>query len=197
MGQGLGCGAAAGVMASLAAGPLRTSLANHVAIAAAGAGAGLCVDLVSDINAKTGKVLVHRDVVLQASDVLRHVYTFYAPCESNLISRRFYQKHEWCVLESHTNRFYTVQKWPKTGDVSVDMRMSLRTANDLGLVAAGRPTMTGETKLARPDCDFDLPNDLQVAYIIAWLRKEDPRWAFSTENSRHFTTRLRSALNDF
>ena len=197
MGQGLGCGAAAGVVASLTQGPARISLANHVLIAAAGAGAGLCVDLASDINAKVGKVVVHREVVLQATDVLRHVYTFYSPCHSNPMSQRFRQKHEWCVLESHTHRFYTVQKWPASGDVTIDLRMSLRAANDVGLTAAGRPTMTGETKLPRPDCDFDLPNDLQVAYVIAWLRKEDPRWAFSTENSRHFTTRLRAALNDF
>jgi hypothetical protein len=197
MGQGLGCGTAAGVFTSLAIAPSGPSFQNQLMISAAGAGLGLCVDLVSDIHAKSGKVLVHKDVVLQASDVLRHVYTFYAPCETNPVSRIVRQKHEWCVLESHSHRFYTVQKWPKTGDVSIDLRMSLRTANDIGLTCAGRPTVTGEIKLATPDCDFDLPNDLQVAYIIAWLRKEDPRWGFSTENSRHFTTRLRTALNDF
>ncbi|EPY39169.1 hypothetical protein AGDE_04760 [Angomonas deanei] len=79
----------------------------------------------------------------------------------------------------------------------MDMRLSLRGANDLGLVAAGRPTQTGEIQLHRPDMEFDLPNDVQVAYMIAWLRKEDPRWALSTENSRQFTTKARYALNDF
>lgn len=197
MGQGLSSGAVLGTALSMAAVPARTTLANHVFIAATGAGIGLAVDFTSDCLAKEGKIMIHRDVVLNAQDVLRHVYTFYAPCESNALARALRQKHEWLVLESHGHKFYTVQKCPSTGDVVMDMRLSLRAANDVGLTAAGRPTQTGEIQQRRADMEFDIPSDVQVAYMIAWLRKEDPRWAFSTENSRQFTTRARYALNDF
>jgi hypothetical protein len=197
MGQGLGVGAAAGIASSMISMPLNLSLAKHLSIIGAGAVTGMCVDFASDCFAKEGKVIIHRDVVLNATDILRHVSTFYAPCESVLASRLVRQKHEWLILESHTHKYYVVQKDPATGNVLMDMRMSPRTANDVGLRIAGRPTMTGEIRQRRADQEFDLPNDLQVAYVIAWLRKEDPRWSFSTENSRHFTIRLRTALNDF
>ncbi len=173
------------------------SLAKHLSIIGAGTLAGLSVDFASDCSAKVGKPIIHRDVVLNATDILRHVSTFYAPCESVPVSRWMRQKHEWLLLESHTHKYYVVQKDPATGNLLMDMRLSPRTANDLGLAVAGRPTHTGEIRQHRADQEFDLPNDLQVAYVIAWLRKEDPRWSFSTENSRHFTTKLRAALNDF
>jgi hypothetical protein len=197
MGQGLGGGALIGTALSMAAVPARTSLPNHLAIIATGAGLGLVLDFTSDCLAKEGKICIHRDVVIHAQDVLRHVYTFYAPCESNAMAKLFHQKHEWLVLESEGRRYYTVQKCPASGNVVMDMRLSLRAANDLGLVAAGRPTQTGEIRQHRADMEFDIPSDVQVAYMIAWLRKEDPRWSFSTENSRQFTTRARYALNDF
>ncbi|EPY27880.1 hypothetical protein STCU_03437 [Strigomonas culicis] len=197
MGQGLGGGAIMGTALSMAAAPAKLSMANHMCIIAVGAGAGLAVDFASDCAAKEGKVIIQRDVVLQAEDVLRHVYTFYAPCEANALSRFFRQKHEWVVLESERRRFYTVQKWPANGNITMDVRTSLRSANDVGLVAAGRPTQTGEIQQHRADMKFDVPSDVQVAYMIAWLRKEDPRWAFSTENSRQFATKVRYALNDF
>ncbi|GET93750.1 hypothetical protein, conserved [Leishmania tarentolae] len=197
MGQGLSGGAVLGTALSLAAVPARTSLANHALIVSTCAGIGLALDFTSDCLAKEGKVMIHRDVVLNAHDVLRHVYTFYAPCDSNAMAKMFRQKHEWLVLESHGRKFYIVQKCPGTGDVVMNMRLSLRAANDVGLAAAGRPTQTGEIQQHRADMEFDIPSDVQVAYMIAWLRKEDPRWAFSTENSRQFTTRARYALNDF
>lgn len=197
MGQGLGGGFLAGTVLSLGVAPARMPLANHLLIIASGAGVGLTADFLGDCLAKEGKVSVHREVVLNAEDVVRHVYTFYAPCESNPLARWFRQKHEWLVLESHSRRFYTVQKWPGNGNVSIDVRRSLRSANDVGLTAAGRPTQTGELRQHRADMDFDVPNDVPIAYVIAWLRKEDPRWAFSTENSRQFTTRARYALNDY
>ncbi|RNF05794.1 hypothetical protein TraAM80_04327 [Trypanosoma rangeli] len=167
-------------------------------ICAATAGCGLCVDFVSDCCAKEGRVLIHRDVLLQAKNVLRHVFTFYTICESNPIARFFFrQKHEWLVLESHELRYYTVQKNPAMGDVLMDVKSSLRAANDVGLSVARRPVHTGEICLHRADLEFELPNDLQIAYMIVWLGKEDPRWSFSTENFRQFTTRVRYALNDF
>lgn len=76
------------------------------------------------------------------------------------------------------------------------MRNSFRAANDVGLIAAGRPTHTGEVRQHRADMEFDIPSDVQVTYVIAWLWKEDPRWVFSTDNSRRFTTRARYTLND-
>ncbi|KEG10296.1 hypothetical protein DQ04_03921060 [Trypanosoma grayi] len=197
MGQGLTCGATLGAAASISALPIRLTVADHLSICAVGAGCGLCIDFISDCCAKEGRVVIHRDVVLQAQDVLRHVSTFYTTCESNHVARFFRQKHEWLVLESHGHRYYTVQKSPATGDILMDVRNSLRAANDLGLGVAGRPIHTGEVRQHRTDMEFDLPNDLQVAYMIAWLRKEDPRWSFSTENSRGFTTRARYALLDF
>lgn len=197
MGQGLGAGALMGVGASMAVAPAQISFANHVLIATAGAGLGLSVDFISDCCAKNGKVVIHREVVLKAQDALRHVYTFYAPFEPLRFSSRIRQKHEWLVLESHSHRFYTVQKSPSTGNIHMDVRLSLRAANDLGLVIANRPTHTGEIRQHRADMDFDLPNDVPVAYMIAWLRKETPRWSLTTENSRHFTTKARYALNDF
>ncbi|KAH9578224.1 hypothetical protein LSM04_008521 [Trypanosoma melophagium] len=197
MGQGLTCGATLGTALSISALPARISLPSHLGICAAGAGCGLCIDFISDCCAKEGRVIIHRDVVLHAQDVLRHVSTFYTVCETNPVSKFFQQKHEWLVLESHGQRYYVLQKNPATGDVLMDVRNSLRGANDLGLKVAGRPMHTGEMRQHRVDCEFDLPNDLLVAYMIAWMRKEDPRWSFSTENCRHFTTRARYALNDF
>lgn len=186
-----------GTAASIVMLPASMTLANHIAVISGGAAAGLAFDFVGDCMAKEGKVIIHRDVMLNAEDILRHVYTFYAPCESNPVSKLVRQKHEWLVLESHGRRFYTVQKWPANGNVTMDQRTSLRAANDIGLTAAGRPTQTGEIRQHRADMEFDIPSDVPVAYMIAWLRKEDPRWAFSTENSRHFTTRARYALNDY
>lgn len=182
---------------AIAALPLHLGLINTISLVATTGGVGLAVDLASDFAAKEGKVVINREVVLNASDVLRHVQTFYTSTESNTVARIFRQKHEWLVLESHTHRYYTVQKNPANGDLLMDVRNSLRAANDVGLKVAGKPTMSGEIKQHRMDQQFDLPNDLQVAYVIAWLRKEDARWAFSTENCRHFTTKLRYALNDF
>lgn len=197
MGQGLSGGLLLGAGASVIAMPMKLGIANHFAILGTVAGAGLSVDFLSDCTAKEGKVIVHRDVVINAQDVVRHVSSYSCPCVANTPSRLFHQKHEWLILESENNKFYTVQKNPATGDLLMDVRTSVRNANDLGLKAAGRPTMGGETRLRRADHEFDLPNDLQIAYVIAWMRKEDPRWAFSTENSKHFTTKLRYALNDF
>lgn len=197
MGQALGAGTLAGACISMASAPMKLSMANHLLILTSGAGAGLTIDFASDCFAKTGKVVIHRDVVLQAQDVLRHVYTFYAPCEANRASALIRQKHEWLVLESHRQRFYTVQKSPSTGNLHMDVRLSLRAANDLGLHMAKRPLHTGEVRQHRADMEFDLPNDVPVAYMIAWLRKEEPRWSLTTENSRHFTTKARYALNDF
>lgn len=197
MGQGLGCGVLVGTAATMASAPLQMPITSHLMILAGSSAAGLAVDFTSDMLAREGKVVINREVVLNANDVVKHVYTFYCPCESNPLAKAFRQKHEWLVLESHERRFYTVQKAPATGNVCLDVRMSLRSANDLGLIAAGRPTQTGEIRQQRADMEFDLPNDVLVAYMIAWLRKEDPRWAFSTENSRHFTTRARYALHDF
>ena len=186
-----------GAGASMIAMPLKMGIANHCAVVGVVAGAGLGVDFFSDCTAKDGKVIVQRDVMLNAQDVIRHVSSYTCPCDANPTSRFFRQKHEWLILESESRKYYTVQKNPATGDLLLDVRSSVRNANDLGLKVAGRPTMGGETRLRRADHEFDLPNDLQVAYVIAWLRKEDPRWAFSTENSKHFTTKLRYALNDF
>lgn len=158
---------------------------------------GLAIDFASDVTAKHGKVVIDRDVVINATDALRHCSSYYCANRSNLFSKMIQQKHEWLVLQSESHRFYTVQKDPATGDVLLQVRSSLRAANDLGLKVAHQPLQTGEVRLHRADQDFDLPNDLMVAYVIAWARKEDPRWACTTENSKHFTARLRFALNDF
>nr|CCC93889.1 conserved hypothetical protein [Trypanosoma congolense IL3000] len=197
MGQGLTCGAMVGAAASVSALPVRLTMADHLGICAVGAACGLAVDFASDCLARDGRVIIHRDVLLKSNDVLRHASSFYAICESSPATRLLRQKHEWVVLESHKRQYYVVQKNPATGDVLMDVRNSLRAANDVGLQVAGRPLHTGETKQHRVDTDFDLPNDLQVAYMIAWLRKEDPRWAFSTDNSRQFASRVRYALMDF
>lgn len=197
MGQGFVSGVMVGTTSSLMVAPMQLSLVNHILISAGGAGVGLLIDLLSDCVAREGKIVVHRNVVLNAEDRLCHVYTFYSRCESNPLSKLLMQKHEWLVLESHGHRFYTVQKSPINGDVMMDVRTSLRSANDLGLSIAGRPTLSGEIRQHRVDMEFDLPYDVSVAYMIAWLRKEDPRWSFSTENSRHFTARARYALSDF
>lgn len=190
-------GAVAGCSASMVTLPMQYSTAQYISMASAGVLGGLVIDFASDCVAKVGKPIIHREVVLNAPDILRHVSTFYATNHTNPVSKMLRQKHEWLILESHSNKFYVVQKDPATGNLLMDVRMSARTANDLGLAAAGQPTHTGEIRQHRADQEFDLPNDLQVAYVIAWLRKEDPRWSFSTENSRHFTTKLRAALNDF
>lgn len=197
MGQGLGAGATAGALAAVASSPMQPGLLNQLGIASCGGLCGLAWDFVGDMFAREGKCIIHRDVVLNATDILRHCFTFYASSDTTFLAKVVPQKHEWVVLESHSLKYYIVQKNPFTGDIMMDMRTSMRTANDLGLRVAGKPTMSGETRQMRADMDFDLPNDLQVAYVIAWLRKEDPRWAFSTENSKHFTTKLRFALNDF
>jgi hypothetical protein len=197
MGQGMAAGAAAGASVSLLTLPMQYSTAQYLSMFGTGVLGGLAVDFASDCVAKVGKPIIHREVVLNAPDILRHVSTFYTTNRVNPVSKFLRQKHEWLILESHTNKYYVVQKDPATGNLLMDVRMSARTANDLGLAVAGQPTHTGEIRQHRRDQEFDLPNDLQVAYVIAWLRKEDPRWSFSTENSRHFTTKLRSALNDF
>jgi hypothetical protein len=173
------------------------SMTQTVAMAGGFAASGLAIDLASDVTAKHGKVTIDRDVVLNATDVLKHVSSYYTTVNSNAAGRMLRQKHEWIILQSEMRKFYTVQKNPATGDVLVQVRSNLRSANDLGLRVAGQPTQSGEIRLHRPDHDFDLPNDLQVAYLIAWARKEDPRWACTTENSKHLTQRLRFALNDF
>lgn len=197
MGQGLGFGLIGGTALSIVVVGAKLPVATHASIALGGTAAGLAIDLCSDIFAREGKCVIERDVVLNATDLLRHVSSFYCYTASHPVARLIKQKHEWLVLESHGGKFYTVQKSPKTGDVMIEMRNSLRTACNCGLEVAGRPSQTGEIRQRRMDQDFDLPNDLQVAYVIAWLRKEDPRWALSTENSRHFCSRLRFALNDF
>lgn len=197
MGQALGAGALAGVGLSMALAPARLSFLDHLLVGTVGAGIGLSLDFASDCFAKTGKVVIHRDVVRQAQDILRHVYTFYAPCEANQVAAIIRQKHEWLVVESASQRFYTLQKSPATGNLHLDVRNSLRAANDLGLTIANRPLHMGEVRQHRADMEFDIPNDVPVAYMIAWVRKEDPRWSLTTENSRHFTTRARYALHDF
>lgn len=197
MGQALGAGTLAGVGISMALAPARISFPDHLLVATVGAGIGLSIDFASDCFSKNGNVVIHRDVVRQAQDILRHVYTFYAPCDANRVAAMIRQKHEWLVVESATQRFYTVQKSPSTGNLHLDVRNSLRAANDLGLTIANRPHHTGEVRQHRADMEFDIPNDVPVAYLIAWLRKEDPRWSLTTENSRHFTTRARYALHDF
>ncbi|CBH15860.1 uncharacterized protein TEOVI_000687800 [Trypanosoma equiperdum] len=197
MGQGLTGGAMAGAALSITALPLRLTLADHLGICGAATACGLALDFASDCCSKEGRVIIHRDVLLKAQDPLRHLSTFYTTCESNRMARLFRQKHEWVVLESHGQQYYVVQKNPATGDVLMDVRNSLRAANDVGLQVAGKPMHTGEIRQHRMETEFDLPSDLQVAYVIAWLRKEDPRWAFSTENSRQFTARVRYALMDF
>ena len=197
MGQGLSGGATFGLVANMALVPAIESLAMRGALFGGSVAAGLAVDVASDVFARKGKVEIEREVVLNASDSIKHVHTFYATNEAVPIAKLCRQKHEWLVLESHTHRFYTVQKWPATGNVALHASSTLRGACDWGLRAADRPTHGGETRQYRDDMDFDVPDDLQVAYVIAWARKEDPRWAFSTENSKHFTMRLRFALHDF
>lgn len=197
MGQALGAGSLVGMAASMAVAPAHLSLANHALIVSCGAGVGLATDFASDCFAKTGRIIIHRDVVLQAQDTLRHVYSFYAPCRANRFTSFIRQKHEWLVLESEKQLFYTVQKSPVNGDIYMDVRRSLRAANDLGLRVAQVPQHTGEVRQHRNDMEFDVPSDVPVAYMIAWLRKEEPRWSTTTENSRHFTSRARYAINDF
>lgn len=197
MGQGLSTGAVTGFVAQCCMTAFTSDIVAHAAVWGGFSLAGVSVDFVSDALAKTGKCQIERPVLLNAADTLKHVSSFYARNEANILSRLVGQKHEWCVLESHTGKYYTVQKEPASGDVSIHLCKSMRQACDFGLRAANRPIMDGEIQLHRTDCNFDLPDDLQIAYVIAWLKKEDPRWAFSTENSRHFCLRLRLALNDF
>jgi hypothetical protein len=197
MGQGVSFGTIGGLATNMILSGVVESGTTHLQIFGAAAASGLAVDVLSDATARVGQVKVDREVVLNASDSLKHVYTYYTTNEAHPVAKLVRQKHEWLVLESHSLRYYTVQKWPGNGDVAIHVASTLRGANDWGLRAAKRPTATGETRQLRQDMDFAVPDDLQVAYIIAWLRKEDPRWAFSTENSKHFTTRLRYALHDF
>ena len=197
MGQGLGAGFCTGAFGNLVLSTIPLEMSTRLGIQAATTGLGLGIDFASDVTAKTGTAVIDRAVVLNASDELRHVYSYYTRNDAHAVAKFVGQKHEWVVMESHTHKFYTVQKSPETGDVRIDFAKSLRHANDHGLRIARRPMMAGETRLHRADQEFDVSGDLQVAYVIAWLRKEDPRWAFSTENSRHFCTRLRFALNDF
>ena len=197
MGQGLSAGFCTGAFSNLVLTTIPLPMSTRLGLQVATTGLGLSIDLLSDLRARTGTVIIDRQVVLNATDEIRHVYSFYARNDAHPVGKLVAQKHEWVVLESFTHRFYTVQKAPATGDVRIDFAVSLRNANDHGLRIAGRPLMSGETRLHRADQEFDVSGDLQVAYVIAWLRKEDPRWAFSTENSRQFCTRLRFALNDF
>lgn len=197
MGQGLSGGAVTGFVAQCCMTAFTSDIVAHAAVFGGFTVAGVSVDFVSDALAKHGKVQIERNVLLNASDSLKTVSSYYARNDTNIVSKFLAQKHEWCVLQSHSGKYYIVQKEPKTGDVSINLCKSTRQACDFGLRAAGRPIMDGETELHRTDCRFDLPDDLQVAYVIAWMKKEDPRWAFSTENSRQFCMRLRLALNDF
>ena len=164
---------------------------------AAVAAAGFAIDLGSDMCAKNGKVIMDRDVILQASDTLRHVSSYYTRNDANPLTSALGFKHEFVVLESDMKQYYCVQKNPATGDVICEVRPTMRQACDCGMRAAKRPGAGGEIRLRRTDHEFDLPEDLQVGYLIAWLRKEDARWSLTTENSRHFTIKLRWALNDF
>ena len=195
MGQALVVGAATGAIASLSIVPMKLSWTVYAGCFTSCCGAGLFADMMSDAFATEGKIRIEKEAVINASDVLEHVSSFYAPCNTHPISEFLGQKHEWLVLEN-SSRFYTIQKH-SNGDISMDVRPSKRMAIDLGLKGAGRATLTGETELFTAHCKFDLPNDLQVAYLVAWLRKEDPRWSLTTENSKNFCYRLRKALNDF
>lgn len=197
MGQGVSTGAIAGVATDMMLSGMTLDFWTHATTFASCCAAGLAVDLTSDLTARTGTIVVPTKVMLNASDTLKHVSTYYCNNDSHPISRLIRQKHEWIVLEATSGHFYVVQKSPKSGDVVIDISSTVRGANDLGLKEANRPLHSGETSQPRADTEFDLPDDLQVAYVIAWLRKEDPRWALSTENSRHFATRLRMALLDF
>ena len=198
MGQGVSTGAVLGFFSQLSMFPFTNDFFAHAAMWGGCAAAGLSVDFASDVLARKGKCVIERTVLLNAADMLKHVTSFHARNDNYRFTRLIAQRHQWVVLQSHQpGRYYTVQKEPKTGNVTISQARSLREANDFGLRAANRPLMSGETQMYRGDCTFDVPDDLQVAYVIAWLKKEDPRWAFSTENSSHFCVRLRFALNDF
>lgn len=198
MGQGLAVGASMGTaaVAGLHA-PMMWGFYECGLAMCAGSIGGLAVDFLSDCAAKKGKVLIDRESVLAAQDDLAHVYSFYGTNGCYKITSAIKQKHEFLVLESKQRRYFCVQKCPKNGNLMLEMRSNLRQAIDCGLREANQPMLSGETRMKRRDQEFDLPDDLQLAYVIAWLRKEDPRWSFTTENSRHFAVKLRTALNDF
>lgn len=197
MGQGLSVGCVSGFVTTICLNTVTFDFFTHGAVWAGMTAAGVGVDFISDAFARQGKVVVDRPVILNAADTVKCCSSYYTRNDMHPLSKLVGQKHEWVVLQSHGGKYYTVQKEPKTGNVSIFMANSTRAANDIGLRAAGRPIMSGEIKQHRGDCEFDLPDDLQLAYVIAWLKKEDPRWAFSTENSKQFCLRLRTALNDF
>ena len=198
MGQGLAHGAVIGVAGNFLVWNCLflswEAVGINILISTAAGGA---VDLISDMAAKEGRVVIEREVILRANENLKHVYSFYATNAVYPYSRLLRQKHEWVVLESESRRFITVHKNPANGNIELTARNSLRQANDVGLIVAHQPSTSGEIRLHRRDHEFDLADDLQLAYVIAWARKEDPRWSFTTENCRHFCTKLRTALNDF
>lgn len=80
MGQGLAGGSVVGLSAALLSVPATKSALTSGVIACSGATIGVGLDLMSDIMAKEGKIVIHRDVILNAEDLLRHVYTFYCQC---------------------------------------------------------------------------------------------------------------------
>src|SRR3989338_8756280 len=116
MGQGLSTGAVGGFVAQACMTAFTSDIVAHAAVWGGFTVAGVSVDFLSDSLAKSGKVQIERQCLLNATDGLKHVSSFYARNDSNIVSKFVAQKHEWCVLESHTGKYYCVQKEPASGD---------------------------------------------------------------------------------
>eukprot|EP00759_Apiculatamorpha_spiralis_P018612 PhF_6_TR24975/c0_g1_i1/m.34369 len=197
MGQGM----SGGIMLTVATQvPLFTAQFPMVQCLAAGVttlGCGLAADIVSDATAREGRVVIPDNVLINANDTILKLHTFYCDNKAHPVAKMVKFQHEWIVMESKQRAWYTIQKTPR-GDVRFERFRTLREACDAGLRAADRPIGSGEHKHIRTDTNFLVDaQDLQVAYIIAWARKEDPRWSLTTENARHFSTRFRYAVRDF
>ncbi len=198
MGTGLSVGATTGFLTGFSSifvpDPTALRFAQYFALPTI---AGMSVDLTSDLFARCGKVAIEREVVLRAAEPLSQLHSFYTQNDARFSTRLIRQKHEWIVVETMKQSFISCQKCPSSGDVLLQYHRSMREACDAGLRIAKRPIQTGEIRLQRPDQEFKVANDVQVAYLIAWVRKEDPRWALTTENSRQFCHRLRTAVTDY